>query len=225
MKIISAGALGISLLGFSTLSYSNSKSDDLWIKQSHCRSTSQFQAPDIVKKSNLFIIGVDIGPSGEIIRMHPNTKVLNALPEYFSPTEHLNLFDTLSKDDFEKYEGEWGDWTRTPLDFRTPADISVLYVLLPEAWSYSSPAMSLKTKAKPWKHPQLNLPKQALTNRTALLHRANQNFHPKQKCRYEFNLHVTITQEENGKTLKTPIIIDPGADNDSRGGGGQQGQP
>ena len=41
----------------------------------------------------------------------------------------------------------------------------------------------------------------------------------------KYNLHVTITQEENGKTLKTPIIIDPGSRNDDRGGGGQQSQP
>lgn len=36
----------------------------------------------------------------------------------------------------------------------------------------------------------------------------------------KFNLHVTISQKENGRTLKTPIIIDPGSDNDTREGGG-----
>lgn len=32
--------------------------------------------------------------------------------------------------------------------------------------------------------------------------------------RMKYNLHVTITQEENGETLYTDIIIDPGLDND-----------
>lgn len=41
----------------------------------------------------------------------------------------------------------------------------------------------------------------------------------------KFNLHVTIIQRENGRTLKTPIIIDPGSSNGTRGGGGQQGRP
>ena len=33
----------------------------------------------------------------------------------------------------------------------------------------------------------------------------------------KFNLHVTITQRENGKTYKTPIIIDPPVNNNSGG--------
>jgi len=173
----------------------------------------------------LFIIGVDIGVNGEIIRMHPKPGVMDSMPDYFSATDRLEIFNSLSKEDFEPYQGEWGDWVRTPLDFRTPKEISVLYVLLPQSWSYSSPAMSLKTKSKPWKHAQMSLPEKALTSRTALLHRANQDFHPKQNCRYEFNLHVTITQEVDGATMKTPIIIDPGSDNDTRNGGGQQGLP
>jgi len=41
----------------------------------------------------------------------------------------------------------------------------------------------------------------------------------------KFNLHITITQTENKQTFKTPIIIDPGAGNDDRTGGGQQGLP
>lgn len=39
----------------------------------------------------------------------------------------------------------------------------------------------------------------------------------------KYNLHVTITQKENGKILKTPIIIDPGSNNGTRGGGGDGG--
>lgn len=41
----------------------------------------------------------------------------------------------------------------------------------------------------------------------------------------KYNLHVTISQNEGGRTLKTPIIIDPGSDNGTRGGAGQQGLP
>lgn len=41
----------------------------------------------------------------------------------------------------------------------------------------------------------------------------------------KYNLHVTITQKIDGVTMKTPIVIDPGSDNDDRNGGGQQGLP
>lgn len=41
----------------------------------------------------------------------------------------------------------------------------------------------------------------------------------------KYNLHVTVTQVENGVTMETPIIIDPGSENDTRGSGGQESIP
>ena len=41
----------------------------------------------------------------------------------------------------------------------------------------------------------------------------------------KYNLHVTISQKQDGKKVSTDIIIDPGTDNDTRGDGNGQSLP
>jgi len=209
-KILAIATIGLSFSLYAT--YGHTKAKGTWMEKAHCRAPSTYSTPNMILKSNLYLIGVNIGPNGEIVRMHPKDHVTNNLPNHFYPEDHSNLFDDLTADDFEKYDGEWGDWVRTPLDFNRPDEVAVAYVLIPKTWSYSDPAMSMKTKAKPWRHPQIQLPKKAVSEKVAILYRAERNYRSKQNCRYEFNLHVTISQKENGKTLSIKsenILIPP----------------
>lgn len=193
------------------VSQAKGKSKESWINKGYCHSFSAYDGPNILFKSNISVIGVDIGPNGELLRMAPKKDVLADLPETLSLTDHRDLFSNISRKDFEKDTKNWGDWHETPLDIGWIGDGSFIYVLLPEAWSYSVQPISLKTKAQRWKHPHLKLPTHALTDKVAVMHQAGKNYKPDQDCLYEFNLNVTVTQKEGDRLFRTDIIIDPGS--------------
>jgi len=217
-KLILMSLATAALINIAVPSHSKDNTKESWIEKGHCHSFAPYQGPGVLLKSNLGIIGVDIGPNGEIIRMHPKENLLSSLPNNLSLSEHRNVFEKLSRADFfEKDNKEWPEWFQTPLDVGAKGDTTYIYVLLPEAWSYSASPISLKTSAKRWKHPHLKLPQTTLTDKAAVIHRSGQNYKNGQSCLYEFNLHVTVTQTDNGKTFSTDIIIDPGTNNGGDG--------
>ena len=184
-----------------------------WINKGYCKT---FRAPDVpaaLTKKNVHIIGVDMGTQGEILRMKVRPEILAALPDNFTFSERREFLGGLGRADFIPDTGRWPDWVKTPLDTGSLDDAAFIYVLLPETWTYSQTPLSLKTPAKRWLHPFVMLPETALTPKAAILHRQAQNLPEHQKCRYEYNLHVTISQTLGGKPMQTDIIIDPGSSN------------
>ena len=198
------------------LSQAKDKSKESWVNKGHCHSFLPYEGPNVLLKANISVIGVDIGPNGELIRMGLKDDVLADLPETLSLSEHSDIITKMSRKSFEKDTQNWGDWYETPLDIGWIGDGTFIYVLLPETWSYSDQPISLKTKAQRWKHPHLKLPVKGLTDKVALMHRAGQNYKTGQDCLYEFNLNVTITQKEGRRRFQADIIIDPGTRGNDR---------
>lgn len=108
-----------------------------------------------------------------------------------------------------------------PLDLQISRPVWILYVLPRKNWKFSKDRQfSTENDRDDFGR---NFEKITTFDKNNMLLLAN---HCRSRPKgLKFNLHVTISQRENGKTLKTPIIIDPGTDNGDRGGTGQQGLP
>ncbi|MEP4053486.1 MAG: hypothetical protein ABJN22_14695 [Litorimonas sp.] len=132
-------------------------------------------------------------------------------------------FETMLDDYIKFFEDDNNQGPRpaSPLDFNINRPVWMLFQLPRENWKFSE-GQQFSTEND---HDDFgrNFEKITTLHDNDILVLAN---HCRSKPdNLKFNLHVTISQKENGKILQTPIIIDPGSSNGTRGGGGQQGLP
>lgn len=142
---------------------------------------------------------------------------------YLEDKYHAQQFEEML-DDYIKFftdDTKQGAVPPGPLDLNISRPVWILYVLPRKNWKFTKDRQfSVENDRDDFGR---NFEKITTFRKNSMLLLANHcRSNPKG---LKFNLHVTISQKENGRTLKTPIIIDPGSDNGTRGGGGQQGLP
>jgi len=212
------GTIFLTALGLGTYSVANgkSKSSD-WRQKRHCVKLMKAETPTMMNSKDIKFIGVDISSEGAIKRLYPKPDTFKSLPDNFVFDHQAKFLDGLTRDDFFHYTGPYPENYETPLDIHSSDDASFIYILLPESWTFSYPAMTMKLPPKKWTRPHFDFPTRALTSKIAVVHRQGMTTDLNQNCDYKFNLHVTITQDEGGRIFKTPIIIDLGGNNSGHG--------
>lgn len=214
IKKTSLAVCSLVLLGLGSYNLANSKSGKTdWRDQKHCFKLQKADAPTMMSTRLIKFVGVDIGAEGEIRRLYPKPDTFKALPDNFVFAEQAKFLDGLTRKDFFHYTGPFPENYETPLDIHSNEDTSFIYILMPDSWTYSRPAMTMKQPPKKWKQPHFDFPTHALTPKVAVVHRQGMNPDSRLKCHYKFNLHVTITQQLDGRVFTTPIIIDSNGSN------------
>jgi len=175
-----------------------------------------------VKTPILLLVLIDISAKGELVReriLAPDVKKLymkckGDIPSYMfdkSFTKHDP--DKIFKDYvnyFAKIDGVQGPGVPCPLDLHAKMPVWILYVLPRKNWKFS----------KNCQHSVENDRDDMLRNFTKIctLDKMNAllllNAHMSGPRNLKFNLHVDVNQTVDGVRMKTPIIIDPGQDND-----------
>lgn len=110
---------------------------------------------------------------------------------------------------FAKQDGVEGPDAPTPLDVVCNRPTWLLYNLPRRNWKFSKDAQ-YSTMNDPDDQSR-NFEKICTMDKMNCLLLANR--HRSDPKGLKFNLHITISQRENGVTFKTPIIIDPGGKN------------
>lgn len=132
-------------------------------------------------------------------------------------------FETMLDEYIKFFKGDTnqGPVPPTPLDLQICRPVWILYVLPRKNWKFSKDRQfSTENDRDDFGR---NFEKITTFDRNNMLLLAN---HCRSRPKgLKFNLHVTISQKENGRTLKTPIIIDPGSSNEDREGNGQFSAP
>lgn len=142
---------------------------------------------------------------------------------YLENKYHAKQFEEMI-DDYIKFfidDAKQGAVPPGPLDLNISRPVWILYALPRKNWKFTKDRQfSVENDRDDFAR---NFEKIMTFDKNNMLLLANHcRSNPKG---LKFNLHVTISQRENGRMLRTPIIIDPGTDNGTRGGPGQQGLP
>lgn len=113
-------------------------------------------------------------------------------------------------------DGSQGPRPPSPLDFKINRPVWFLFQLPQDNWAFTDHTQySVENDRDDFLR---NFEKVCTLDNSNILLLANH-------CRsnpegMKYNLHITITQQEDGKTLRTDIIIDPDLDNGDRDGAG-----
>lgn len=146
----------------------------------------------------------------QVKRLYADCK--GELPEYmFEHPKHFanpnKVFSEYIKY-FAKQDGVEGPGAPTPLDVQCNRPTWMLFNLPRRNWKFSKDAQ----------YSTMNDPDDQTRNfeKICTLNKMNSlllsNRHRSNPKGLKFNLHVTMSQRENGIMCKTPIIIDPGSD-------------
>lgn len=197
--------------------------DRMYIKDRHGNNTQERDYTPI-----LMPILIGITPEGEfkptllkVSRVKAlSRKLKTTLPSYMF-NRKLTKYDpaAIFKDYIDYFDGpesKQGARPDSPLDLKVRKPVWTLFDLKPDSWTFSE-GLQFSTENDP-DTMHRNFVKIATMDDSNVLLVSN-----RRRCApddLKFNLHVTITQEgDDCGLLKTPIIIDPGQDNNQAGGG------
>jgi hypothetical protein len=211
--------------------------DDIKANAEYLKEWDDYQRIHDSKKPILLPISVSI-EDGIIARDRIKQAVIakwrDALLEEFdhhckNPNGYLE--DDYCTDDFQimlddyinffKSDGSQGPRPPSPLDFEINRPIWFLFYLPRGNWKFTD-AIQFSTENDRDDFGR-NFQKITTLQDSNILLLANH-------CRsspvdLKYNLHVTIAQDQDGKIVHTDIIIDPGTNNDTRGGNGGENIP
>lgn len=127
-------------------------------------------------------------------------------------------FETMLDDYIEAFESDNKEGPRppSPLDFKMNRPVWILFLLPRKNWKFTKARQfSVENDRDDFAR---NYEKITTLDKNNILLLANHCRSSPKNLKY--NLHVTISQKQDGKLVHTDIIIDPGTDNDDRGNEG-----
>lgn len=204
------------------------KKGDLTANQKYLKDWDDYQAARMKDKRTPILLPVLVSMSekGELVRSRMEApqvaklakRLKDDLPHYMF-NRKMTDFDPKAIfkdyiDYFKAQDGAQGSRPPTPLDLVVKRPVWNLFYLTPKAWKFSKDKQ-YSTENDPDDMCR-NFEKIAtMDGGNALLLSNRRRCAPKG---LKFNLHVTITQKVDGRTMKTPIIIDPDTNNDEDAG-------
>lgn len=149
--------------------------------------------------------------AGEVKRFYKDHR--DDIPAYMFKSKIFHNPNEVFKDYcdyFGPIDGVEGPVPETVFDICVKRPVWLLYTLEPKSWKFTK-GIQYSTENDP-DDLSRNFEKICTMDRMKALLLSN-------RCRskpkgLKFNLHVTISQKSDGRMMRTPIIIDPGSNND-----------
>ena len=194
--------------------------------QAYLKDWDEYQKDRPGKTPILLPVAVDINEKGELTRNRIKAgdvetffkKHAGDMPKHMSDKD-INPHDVKAIFDdyiayFKELDAAQGP-VPTPLDLQIRGPVWILYVLPRKNWTFTKDCQYSTENDRD--DLLRNFEKLCTLDDNNALLLAN-------RCRsnpdgLKFNLHVTISQMVDDIAMKTPIIIDPGSNNDRSGGG------